>query len=131
MRRVTDVEVGNAAFAKYNEIARHAWDVLMAANALADFKRVYLLSHTSTDDFGKTKIKTFGRRLDEKTVMEGLVTIVLRTVVQNGNYLFSTKNSDSDTVKTPIGLFDDELIENDLAVADAAIFNYYGLQEAA
>ncbi len=131
MRRVTDVEVGNAAFAKYNEIARHAWDVLMAANALADFKRVYLLSHTSTDDFGKTKIKTIGRLLDEKIVMEGLVTIVLRTVVQNGNYLFSTKNSGSDTVKTPIGLFDDELIENDLAVADAAIFNYYGLQEAA
>lgn len=131
MRRVTDVEVGNAAFAKYNEIARHAWDVLMTATSLPDHKRVYLLSHTSTDDFGKTKIKTIGKLLDEKIVMEGLVTIVLRTVVQNGNYLFSTQNSGSDTVKSPLGMFDSELIENDLAEVDSAIFNYYGLKEAA
>lgn len=128
MRRVTDVAKGNEAFAKYNEIARHAWDVLMAATSLPDHKRVYILSHTSTDDFGKTKIKTIGKLLDEKIVMEGLVTIVLRTVVQNGNYLFSTRNSGADTVKSPLGLFDDELIENDLAAVDAAIFNYYGLQ---
>lgn len=129
MRRVTDQEVGNSAFAKYNEIARHAWDVLMTAAALPDYKRVYILSHTSTDDFGKTKIKTIGKLLDEKIVMEGLVTIVLRTVVQNGNYLFSTRNSGADTVKSPVGLFDDELIENDLAAVDAAIFNYYELTQ--
>lgn len=130
MRRVTDVAKGNEAFAKYNEIARHAWDVLMAASSLADHKRVYILSHTSTDDFGKTKIKTIGKLLDEKIVMEGLVTIVLRTTVQNGNYLFSTRNSGADTVKSPLGLFDTELIENDLASVDAAIFNYYGMQQA-
>ena len=129
MRRVTDVEVGNAAFAKYNEIARHAWDVLMAASSLADNKRVYILSHTSTDDFGRTKIKTIGKLLDEKIVIEGLVTIVLKTTVMNGQYLFSTRNSGSDTVKTPIGLFEDELIDNDLAVIDAKIFEYYGLSE--
>lgn len=129
MRRVTDVEVGNAAFAKYNEIARHAWDVLMAASSLPDHKRVYILSHTSTDDFGRTKIKTIGKLLDEKIVIEGLVTIVLKTVVMNGSYLFSTRNSGSDTVKTPIGLFDDELIDNDIAAIDAQIFEYYGLTE--
>lgn len=131
MRRVTDVEVGNGAFAKYNEIARHAWDVLMEAGALQDHKRVYILSHTSTDDFGKTKIKTIGRLLDEKIVMEGLVSIVLRTQVSNGDYSFSTKNSGSDTVKSPIGLFDSDQIENDLASVDAAIVDYYSLQQAA
>lgn len=130
MRRVTDVAKGNEAFAKYNEIARHAWDVLMTATSLPDNKRVYILSHTTTDDFGKTKIKTIGKLLDEKIVMEGLVTIVLKTVVQNGNYLFSTRNSGADTVKTPMGLFDDDLIENDLAGIDEKIFNYYGLTEA-
>ena len=130
MRRVTDVAKGNEAFAKYNEIARHAWDVLMASTSLPEYKRVYILSHTSTDDFGKTKIKTIGKLLDEKIVMEGLVTIVLRTQVQNGNYLFSTRNSGADTVKSPLGLFDTELIENDLASVDAAIFNYYGMQQA-
>lgn len=128
MRRVTDVESGNAAFAKYNEIARHAWDVLMQASTLEDHKRVYILSHTSTDDFGKTKIKTIGKLLDEKIVLEGLVTIVLRTVVANGKYLFSTKNSGADTVKSPIDLFADDQIENDLKQVDSAICAYYNIE---
>jgi hypothetical protein len=131
MRRVTDNEQGNSAFAKYNEIARHAWDVLMASTSLSDYKRVYILSHTSTDDFGKTKIKTIGKLLDEKIVMEGLVTIVLRTVVANGDYMFSTKNNGQDTVKSPIGLFESDLIENDLAQVDKAITAYYDLKQAA
>lgn len=131
MRRVTDNETGNSAFAKYNEIARHAWDVLTAATALADNKRVYLLSHTSTDEFGKTKIKTIGKLLDEKIVMEGLVTIVLRTAVINDQYLFRTRNNGNDTVKSPIGLFEDETIPNDLAAVDAAICEFYGITENA
>lgn len=131
MRRVTDIEVGNAAFAKYNEIARHAWDILTTASSLSDEKRVYILSHTSTDDFGKTKIKTVGKLLDEKIVMEGLVTIVLRTDVINDQYVFRTKNNGRDTVKSPLGLFESEHIENDLAVVDAAIYGYYNLGVAA
>lgn len=131
MRRVTDVENGNAAFAKYNEIARHAWDVLMCASQLADHKRVYILSHTSTDEFGRTKIKTIGKLLDEKIVLEGLVTIVLRTQVINDQYLFRTRNSGNDTVKSPIDLFADEAIPNDLAAVDAAIREFYLLAQPA
>jgi hypothetical protein len=128
MRRVTDPATGNQAFAKYNEIARHAWDVMMCANELPDYKRVYILSHTDIDDFGKTKIKTIGKLLDEKIVLEGLVTIVLKTVVENGGYKFSTKNSGMDTVKSPMGLFDSDLIDNDLALIDQLIYAYYGLE---
>lgn len=117
-------------FTKFTEIGRHAWEILNAAANLPDDVRVYLLSHTETTDAGKTKIKTIGRMLDEKITLEGLVTICLRTVVRDGQYFFSTRNSGNDTVKSPMGLFDDELIENDLAAVDAAIFNYYQLTEA-
>lgn len=131
MRRVTDKEVGNQAFAKYNEIARSAWDILMAASALPDYKRVYILAHTQTDDFGKTKVKTIGKLLDEKITPEGLLTIVMRSLVINEQYVFSTKNSGSDTVKTPIGLFDDLHIDNDLKAVDEAVKEYYNLKQAA
>lgn len=127
MRRVLDKETGNAAFAKYNEIARNAWDILMAAGQLDDRKRVYILGHTQEDDSGRIKAKTIGKLLDEKITIEGLLTIVLRTTVVNGQYMFSTQNNGTDTVKTPLGLFEDELIENDLAAVDAAIHSYYGL----
>lgn len=131
MRRVLDNETGNSAFAKYNEIARHAWDILMAAGKLEDEKRVYILAHTQEDESGRVKVKTIGKLLDEKITLEGLLTIVLRTVVVNGVHLFTTQNSGLDTVKSPIGLFADEQIDNDLAAVDAAICDYYGLTASA
>ena len=127
MRRVTDEAKGNSAFAKFNEIAYNAWSILMSAAQLDDQKRVYILGHTQEDDNGRVKAKTIGKLLDEKITIEGLLTIVLRTTVINGQYLFTTQNSGLDTVKSPLGLFDKEQIENDLAAVDAAICNYYGI----
>ena len=131
MRRVLDNETGNAAFAKYNEIARNAWDILMCAGKLADSTRVYILAHTQEDDSGRIKAKTIGKLLDEKITIEGLLTIVMRTAVINGQYLFSTQNSGSDTVKTPMDMFEQEHIPNDLAMVDAAVTDYYSLSQPA
>lgn len=131
MRRILDQETGNTAFAKYNEIARHAWDILMAAGRLPDASRVYILAHTQQDDAGNVKVKTIGKLLDEKITMEGLLTIVLRAQRINSQYVFSTQNSGMDTVKSPMGMFDSEHIPNDLAAVDAAICEYYGLTAAA
>lgn len=131
MRRVLDQETGNAAFAKYNEIARHAWDILMAAGKLDDNVRVYILAHTQQDESGHIKAKTIGKLLDEKITMEGLLTIVLRTAVINGQYVFSTQNNGMDTVKSPMEMFDTEHIPNDLAAVDKAVCEYYGLTATA
>jgi hypothetical protein len=116
---------------KFTEMARHYYDVLTCATTLPPEKRVYLLSHTDTSDTGQTKAKTIGKLLDEKITVEGLVTIVLRTHVINGQYVFSTRNSGSDTVKTPLGLFEDEHIPHDLMAVDQAISDYYDLSQAA
>lgn len=115
-------------YAKFTEMARHYYDVLMKASSLADHKRVYLLSHTEQSESGQVKAKTIGKLLDEKITVEGLLTIVLRTHVINGNYKFSTQNSGQDTVKTPMGMFEQELIDNDLSAVDSAICEYYGIQ---
>lgn len=116
---------------KFSDIGRHAWDILNTASALPDDVRVYILGHTQSDDAGRIKVKTIGKVLDEKITVEGLFSIVLRTVVQNGNYFFSTQNNGQDTVKSPIGLFDSEFIENDLNLVDQLICNYYELTQAA
>jgi len=116
-------------FGKFTDIGRNAWDILNAAATLPDNKRVYLLSHTATDEIGRTKIKTIGKMLDEKITLEGMVTIVLRTQVQDGHYCFTTRNNGQDTTKTPMGLFEDGLIDNDLAAVDSAITDYYAGEE--
>lgn len=127
MRGVTDEARGNAQFMKFNQIAKIGYDVLDAATKLPNHKRVYILAHTQTDDYGKTKIKTLGKLLDEKIVLEGMVTIVLRTQVMNGNYLFQTHNSGNDTVKSPKGMFEEDFIPNDLQAVDNVICDYYGI----
>lgn len=118
-------------FTKFTEIGRHAWEIFMLANNLPDDVRVYILSHTETADNGQTKIKTIGRMLDEKITIEGLFSIVLRARVMDGEHFFQTRNSGSDTVKSPMGLFDADRIENDLAVVDSAICEYYELSQPA
>lgn len=114
-------------FDKFTEIGRHAWNVMRAASELADDRRVYILAHTATDEGGRTKMKTIGKMLDEKVTPEGLFTIVLRTAVRDGVYLFGTQNSGNDTSKSPMGMFSDMYIDNDLAAVDAAICEYWGI----
>lgn len=114
-------------FSKFTEIGRKTWDVFTEASNLADNKRVYILSHTEENDQGKTKIKTIGKMLDEKITLEGMTTICLQTAIINEQHVFLTKNNGNNTVKSPIGLFESEHIDNDLNAVDLAICEYYGL----
>jgi hypothetical protein len=115
---------------KFNDIGRNAWDILNAASNLPGDVRVYILGHTATDESGKVRAKTIGRMLDDKITVEGLFTIVLRTAVVNGQYLFTTMNSGYDTVKSPLGLFNAEHIDNDLQSVDSAICEYFNITPA-
>lgn len=113
-------------FGKFTEIGRHGWEILREAGNLPDDVRVYILNHIATDEFGNQKMKTIGKLLDEKITPEGMFTIVLRTAVIDGDYRFRTTNSGQDTVKAPMGMFNDcELIPNDLKMVDDTIRDYY------
>lgn len=115
-------------YQKFTDMAAHVWDLITTLNQADGNKRIYFMCHTEETDSGGVRMKTVGRMLQEKLTVEGLFTIVMRTHVFNGNYIFSTRNNGSDTVKTPIGLFDSDTIDNDLASIDAAIADYYGIQ---
>lgn len=112
-------------FDKFTDIAKHGWEVFTGLTALPSDVRVYLLSHSQEDESGTVKMKTIGKMLDEKIVLEGLVTIVLRAIVTDGRHEFSTRNNGMDTVKTPMGLFEQDRIPNDLKEVDEAICAYY------
>lgn len=118
-------------FEKFTDIGRDTWDILKIAGNLAPNKRIYILSHTQESENGRTSIKTIGKLLDDKITLEGMVTIVLKTIVADGNYQFATKNNGSDTVKSPEGMFEQETIPNDLAAVDAAICDYYDIERPA
>lgn len=114
-------------YQKYTDMAYDFDALINTAARLPDDKIVYFTGHSTMDDTGREHFKTIGKMLDNYVTLEGKFTIVLKTVVQDGKYFFATRNNGQDTVKTPLGMFEEEFIENDLAAVDHAIREYYGI----
>ena len=116
---------GNAVFTLYNNIGDKFWNMIEAVRKIPEDKRVYFIMHEEQNDFGAIRPKTIGRMIDEKVCLEGMFTICLRCMVSNGKHIFRTQSDGLDVAKTPIGMFEDEEIPNDLAAVDKAICDYY------
>lgn len=116
-------------YQKFTDIAQNFWMLVQVViRELPEDVIVYFLGHIERDQNGNEKFKTIGKMLDEKITVEGMFTVVLKTSIQDGRYLFSTRNSGNDTVKSPIGLFDEPYIDNDLKAVDTAIREYYEIK---
>ena len=116
-----------AGYQKYTDMAVNFNSLVAQASQLANDKIVYFLGHSDLKDDGTEHFKTIGKMLDNYVTVEGKFTIVLKTVVQDGKYYFSTHNSGQDTVKSPLGMFEDNYIDNDLKAVDEVIREYYGI----
>ena len=113
------------------QIAKSAWNVFNAAGDLSEHRRVYIMAHTQSDETGQIRMKTVGKMVDSMIVPEGYFTIVLRTDVINGNYKFATQINGQDCAKSPMGMFSDTQIDNDLAAIDEQIQDFYQLSQPA
>lgn len=83
--------------------------------------------HEDTNDYGDIKPKTIGKLLDEKVCLEGLFTVVLRSV-KSDRYIFITQSRDGAVSKAPDDMFESVEIDNDLLLVDDTIREYYGIQ---
>ena len=116
-------------FDKYNEMGNNFFNLINGIKNIEGGKTVYLIMHEDTDEEGNVKPKTIGKLLDDKVNIQGMFTICLRSMFDNGNYIFRLKTNGQDCVKTPIGLFEEEQIENDLKLVDTKIREYYELDK--
>lgn len=114
-------------YQKYTDMACSFNSLIEFASSLPDDKIVYFIGHSDQADDGREHFKTIGKMLDNYVTVEGRFTIVLKTVVQDGRYMFSTQNNGQDTVKSPMGMFAQPLIDNDLKFVDNAIREYWSL----
>jgi hypothetical protein len=118
---------GNAVFGFYNKVGDSFWNLIEFAKTLPDNKIVYFTMHEDKNEFGDIKPKTIGKILDEKACIEGMFTIVLRAMKTEKRHIFRTQSDGLDVAKSPLGLFDEFEIDNDLKVVDAKIREYYEL----
>ena len=125
MTKHSSAGAGNGVFTLYNQIGDHFWNLIQYIVKLPEDKIVYVVMHEDTNDFGQIKPKTIGKLLDEKVCIEGMFTIVLRCIEESGKHLFVTQSADGAVSKSPIGMFEDLTIDNDLLIVEKAIREYY------
>lgn len=111
-------------FDKFNVLANNFYTLMMELKNMRDDLNIYVMSHTDVDEHGTTRQKSIGKLLNDKICLEGLVSIVLKTEIRDGKYYFTTQTNGRDTVKSPQGMFESMLIDNDLTIVDEAIREY-------
>lgn len=130
MRRVGEKNY----FEKFNDIGFFMSTTAMEVKTFREDLTVFFLHHTEEQGDGITEDKTFkamtiGKLVDTKlSGYESFFTIVLRafkkSVDEDISYGFLTKDAKS-TVKTPIGMFADKEIKNDLGYVLSTMNCYY------
>ena len=127
MRGHSGDKSGGNTFDLFNNIADSFWGLINFTKQLPEDKTVYFIMHVDTNDFGQKRPKTIGKLLSEKVCIEGMFTVVLRSEVMGDKYCFVTQNEGNDFCKSPIGMFTEKRIPNDLKAVDDIIREYWGL----
>lgn len=102
---------------KWMDLAACVYDLVDYALTCRDDLNIIFMCHTQTEinDSGYqfTHIKTSGKKLD-KIVLESKFSTVLLAKCVDEKHIFETQSNFS-TAKSPLGVFEDKVIENDLA----------------
>jgi hypothetical protein len=99
---------------KYTDIGKEIFDVLEFTQNLREDLFCIFTMHTEIDKFGRSKPKTVGNMIDQYICIEGKFTYCLHSLANEGNYKFLTNNHGQYMAKSPLGVFDDLVIDNDL-----------------
>lgn len=121
-----------SGYDKFNKMAKNMYDVINTGINMEDSVNFIILMHSDEEE-GKYKIKTLGKMLDDKVNLAGLFTVVLytttKTNMQGTEYFFVTNKHIDDrgmhvTAKSPVGMFEEKLIPNDMGYVLEQIEKY-------
>jgi hypothetical protein len=124
-------EVG---FTKFSILAKDMVELFRTARTLRDEITVFYITHPETvEDGGEIigyKIKTAGKLIDNQVLLEGLLTVCLYTLVEEGkdgtaSYNFVTNRFRKFPAKSPDGMFDEVKIPNNLQLVVDKVNEYY------
>ena len=113
------------SFDKYNDMAMNGWQSVMALKELRDDLIPIVMAHSELDQTGFARLKTVGKLLSEKMDFEGEFEMCLHARVEDGQYLFQTQQDSEYMARTPMEMFDELLIPNDLLTVINAVKSYF------
>lgn len=108
-------------FEKFNDIGGDFTDLLRVADIVRDDLKLIFTGHSENvgDNMNEYwTLKTIGKMVKEKITPEGLFTYVFHAIVEEGDsgmeYKFLTNTNGTHVAKTPMGMFEDLKVDNDL-----------------
>jgi len=128
MKGHSSAGAGNAVFGFYNRVGDSFWNLIEFVKSMPENKIVYFVMHEDKNEFGDIRPKTIGKILDEKCCIEGMFTIALRAMKSNDRYIFKTQSDGTDVSKSPLEMFEDAEIPNDLKFVDEKVREYWNLK---
>ena len=87
-------------------------------------QNIYLFGHIELNDHNLVQLKTAGNTIRNNIAPEGLTNIVLESVNDLGEFVFKVK-ADGSGVKSPMDMFEDGSIPNDLKIVNEKINAYF------
>lgn len=123
-------KVNETGFTKFTQMAKNYEEMLRYIQEDTDPNViVYVLQHIDKDEDGKIKAKTLGKMLDQQLTVEGLFSIVLLAQTDGKKHCFITQSDGTNPCKSPMEMFEEVEIDNDLKMVDDIIREYYGLDK--
>ena len=123
-----------AGFEKFNKLAKNAYDVLNMGINMKEDTNFIIMTHSESKEtsFDTTyKMKTIGNMLDNKVTLEGLFTILLYAKQtwddkeKKVSKFFVTNYDGQYPAKTPVGMFKETYILNDLGLVLDTVQKYH------
>jgi hypothetical protein len=125
--------IANASNKGYDKWTKNAVNFMAILNTVRQARpdlEVTFIFHTEVGKDDRRKIKTSGAMLDNNIYLDGLFTVILESdIYRDGadlKYGFRTKSDGTSTCKSPIGMFEDDIIPNDLGYVWEKVREYYG-----
>jgi len=117
-----------SGYGKFADIGVNTGKIVKAAKNTRQDLKVFFMWHPDEDKETGFKMKTVGKMVDDYLSLEGLFTVILYTSVTKADnkmkYNFVTNNDGKYPAKSPVGMFSDLYIPNDLGKVVKAIDKY-------
>lgn len=113
------------SFDKFVEMASNMFNIMETCASFRNDLFCFIMCHTEKDHAGIIKPKTVGKMTSDYVGISERVSIVLHSQIIDRQYKFLTQHDGVYGAKSPIDMFSEMYIDNDLAVIREIISEYY------
>lgn len=123
-REVFSADSKKNPFEIYDSLSKDFYHLVEAILNKDTEQNFYLMGHLENPDSEVRALKTLGQSTRKNNNPEGWTNLVFESVVDLDEFVFKVK-TDGSGVKSPIDMFENSTVENDIKVINDKINKYY------